>query len=55
MQRKAQELHRCALCDVLLGESNYSLLVDNQWVHYVCAFNASVEKIKAQKKEKGSI
>ncbi len=55
MQKKIQELHKCVLCDVLLGESNNSLLVDNQWVHYVCAFNASVEKIKAQKKGKGSI
>ena len=43
-------LDRCYVCDVPLGESSNTLFVEGQWIHYACAFQKSVEKVK----EKGN-
>ena len=52
MTTNPKEMPRCYLCDVPLGESNNSLYVDGQWVHYTCAFHISLMKAQ-DKQEKG--
>ena len=51
MQRELKELPRCYVCDVPLGESNNTLYVDGQWLHYSCAFNLSVSQAMREKKD----
>jgi len=43
-----KELPRCYVCNVPLGESNNTLYVDGQWMHYTCAFRKSIEKLKGE-------
>ena len=51
MQQELKELPRCYVCDVPLGESNNVLHVEGQWVHFTCAFQRSIEKLKAKEKD----
>ena len=43
-----QQLPRCELCNVPLGESNNILFVEGQWLHYTCAFQKSITKLKGE-------
>ena len=47
---KLKELPRCDLCNVPLGESNNVLYVEGRWLHFTCAFQKSVKRLK----EKGN-
>ena len=47
-----KEMPRCYVCNVPLGESNNSLYVEGQWVHYSCAFNISVARAMKEKKKR---
>ena len=46
MTVELKELPRCYVCNVPLGESNNALYVEGQWVHFTCAFQRSIEKLK---------
>ena len=47
-----KEMPRCSICNVPLGESNNKLFVEEQWVHYTCAFHISLLKAKHKREEK---
>ena len=49
-----KEMPRCSICNVPLGESNNKLFVEEQWVHYTCAFNKSISQEWAKRKIKNS-
>ena len=43
MKEKLQpSLPRCSVCNTPLGESSYSLIVEENWIHYSCAFGKAI-------------
>ena len=47
-KKQKNQLPRCYVCNVPLGESSNRLVVSKQWMHYSCAFGTSVHKNNLQ-------